>query len=126
MVAILAGATTWVRRSADALKLKGAGRWNLLFRGMCLAFLIGAVTVGWPALVAAWVIVPIALIAFTLRRDAHFPKSQRYLSRRGLRNIFGDMLAALQRGGGSQPAARLSIREQVSQLIGRARQSAVM
>ena len=57
MVAILAGATTWVRRSANALKLKGAGRWNLLFRGMCLAFLIGAVTVGWPALVAAWVIV---------------------------------------------------------------------
>lgn len=125
MVAILAGSTTWVRRSADALKLKGAGRWNLLFRGMCLAFLIGAVTVGWPALLAAWVIVPLALIAFTLRRDAHFPKSQRYLSRRGLRNILGDLLSALQRGGGSQPAARLSIREQVSQLIGRARQSAV-
>ena len=125
MVAILAGATTWVRRSAAALKIKAAGRWNLLFRGMCLAFLIGAVTVGWPALVAAWVIVPPALIAFTMRRDAHLAKSKRYLSRRGLRNIVADVLAALQRGGGSQPAARLSIREQVSHLVGRMRQSAV-
>ncbi len=125
MVALLAGATAWVRRTAAALKIKGAGRWNLLFRGMCLAFLIGAVTVGLPALAAAWVLVPPALIAFTLRRDAHFAKSQRYLSRRGLRNIVADVRGALQRGGGSQPAARLSIREQVSQLVGRVRQSAV-
>ncbi len=125
MVALLAGATTWVRRSAATLKIEGAGRWNLLFRGMCLAFLIGAVTVGLPALAAAWVIVPIALIAFTLRRDAQVAKSRRYLSRRGLPNVVADVRAALQRNGGAQPAAKLSIREQVSQLIGRARQSAV-
>lgn len=125
MVALLAGATTWVRRSADTLRIEGAGRWNLLFRGMCLAFLIGAVTVGLPALAAAWLIVPPSLIAFTLRRDAKVAKSRRYLSRRGLRNIVADVRASLRRGGGSQPAAGLSIREQVSQLVGRVRQSAV-
>ena len=124
MVAMLAGATTWVRRSAATLRIEGAGRWNLLFRGMCLFFLIGVVTVGLPALAAAWVIVPPALIAFTLRRDAHVAESRRYLSRRGLRNIGADVREALRRSGGSQAAAPLSIREQVAQLVGRMRQSA--
>jgi len=124
MVAVLAGATTWVRRTAAALKIPGAGRWNLLFRGMCLALLIGSVTVGLPALAAAWVVVPPALIAFTVRRDAQVAKSRRYLSRKGLANIFADARAALRRGGPSEDAAQLGIREQVSQLVERMRQSA--
>ena len=125
MVAALAGATTWVRRSVAELKIEGAGRWNLLFRGMCLAFLIGAVTVGLPALAVAWVALPVALVAFTRQRDARVPASRRYLARAGIAHIVADVRAALQRNAGSQPAARLSIREQVSQLVGRVRQSAV-
>lgn len=102
-VAALAGATRWVRRSAAALKIEGAGRWNMLFRGLCLAFLIGAMTVGLPALLAAWIVMPLAVIAFTRRRDAQVAVSRRYLSRRGLANIVADVRAALRHSGGSKP-----------------------
>jgi type II secretory ATPase GspE/PulE/Tfp pilus assembly ATPase PilB-like protein len=124
IVAILAWAIAWVRRTSAALKIEAAGRWNLLFRGLALALLIGAVTVGLPALAAAWLVLPPALIAFTRQRDARVAENRRYLSRTGIKNIAADIRAALGRGAGAQPAARLSLRDQVAQLIGRARKAA--
>ena len=124
MVAALAGSATWVDRTVAALKIDRAGRWKLLFRGLCLAFLIGAVTVGLPALAVAWVALPTALIAFTRRRDARVPESSRYLSRAGMRNILADVRAAVRQSTDAQQSPRLSLREQFSQLIGRVRQAA--
>jgi type II secretory ATPase GspE/PulE/Tfp pilus assembly ATPase PilB-like protein len=123
-VACLAGAATWVRRTAHRLKIAAAPRWNLIFGGLCLAFLIGTVTVGLPALGGAWVMLLPALVAFTRRRDAQVEESKRYLSARGFANIMADVKAARRRGAATQPTVRLSLRQQVTQLIDRVRAAA--
>lgn len=118
-VACLAGAATWVRRTAYRLKVGAARRWNLIFGGLCLVFLVGTVTIGLPALGGVWVLLLPALVAFTRQRDALVTDSKRYLSRRGIANIVADLRIAWRQGDASQPAVRLSLRQQVSQLIAR-------
>ena len=118
-VAALAGATAWVRRTTSHLKVEPAGRWNLIFGGLCLASLIGSLTVGLPALAGAWLLLTPALVAFTRRRDARVTESKRYLSGRGAANILADIRASQGGGGGVRATPRLGFRQQFAQLFGR-------
>ncbi len=124
-VAALAGSAAWVRRTASTLGVEAAGRWNLFFGGLCLAFLVGALTVGLPALAAAWVVLLPALIAFTRRRDARVATSRRYLARSGVATILADIRTARRREGSRAEEPRLGIREQFGQLVDRMQAAAV-
>ncbi len=123
-VAACAGSAAWVQHSTDRLTIQGAARWNLLFGGLCLLLLVGAITVGLPAVGAIWLVLLPALIAFVRRRDACVAESKRYLSARGLSNIVADFDSARRRGGSARAATQLSLRGQVAQLINRIRASA--
>jgi type II secretory ATPase GspE/PulE/Tfp pilus assembly ATPase PilB-like protein len=124
--AAFAAAASWVRRTTGSLQVPRPDRWNLLFGGLCLALLAGVVLAGLPALAVAWAALLGCLIAFARQRDALVPESRRYLCRAGLRHIMADLGTSRSAGGGSsKPAARLGLREQASQLLGRLRASAV-
>jgi len=122
-VAAFAGSVAWVRHASRTLSIERADRWNLLFGGLCLAFLAGSLVAGLPALAVAWVVLPVCLVAFTRRRDAKVEVGNRYLSGRGLAAIMADVKAARQRQGG-RAAARLGIRDQVRQLVDRIQDAA--
>jgi type II secretory ATPase GspE/PulE/Tfp pilus assembly ATPase PilB-like protein len=114
----------WVRHSTDKLPIEGGGRWNLLFGGLCLLLLAGAIAVALPTAGAIWLLLLPALIMFTRRRDACLPESKRYLAARGLSNIVTDLGSARRRDGSAKAAPRLNLRGQVAQLLDRIRASA--
>jgi len=117
-VAAFAASASWVRRTTAGLGIQGSDRWNLLFGGLGLALLTGMVTLGLPTLAGAWIMLPAALIGFTRQRDTLVPESRRYLGAKGVSNILADLRAGSRTPGGA-PKARLSLRQQFSQLLGR-------
>jgi len=123
-VAACSGSAAWVRHSTDKLPIEGGGRWNLLFGGLCLLLLFGAIAVGLPATGAIWLLLLPAVIMFTRRRDACVAESRRYLAARGLSNIVADLGSARRRDGGAKAVPRLNLRGQVTQLLDRIRASA--
>ena len=125
-IGAFAGAAAWVRRTARALAMPQAGRWNLIFGGLCLALLAGTVVAGLSAVVVGWGLLLGSLIGFTRQRDALVPASNRYLSSRGPAAIIADLKTL---GGGEKAARnagpRAGLREQFAELLGRLRASAV-
>jgi type II secretory ATPase GspE/PulE/Tfp pilus assembly ATPase PilB-like protein len=94
--------------------------WNLVFRGLCVAFLVGVVFVGLPALAVVWVAFPIALVMFTRKRDALVADSRKYLASNGLEHIMADLKAArLKAGGRAAPSKKLTLREQLKAVVGK-------
>jgi len=123
-VATFCGLAIWVRRTSYDLAIKRADLWNLCFAGLCLALLIGLLTIGTAAVGIGWVAMAVALVSFTRRRDAMVPASRRYLTTRGLGIVCADLRNALHRRTGGRPGARLSLRDQVTQLVARVRGAA--
>ena len=123
-IAALVGASTWVRHSVSLHAIPAAGRWDMLFGGLCLLFLIGTVTVGLPSLAGIWVMLLPALISFTRQRDKCVGAAQRYLARRGLATVFADLKTGLNRGSPAPAAGRRGIKEQLAGLLGSLRAAA--
>ncbi len=115
-VAALAGASAWVRHAALSLGIDRLDLWNLFFRGLGVAFLIGTMTVGVWSLAAVWPILVVALVLFTRKRDALVANSRRYLSGAGLSNVSADLSSAWKVARGPRDEKKLSIRQQLSDM----------
>jgi type II secretory ATPase GspE/PulE/Tfp pilus assembly ATPase PilB-like protein len=116
-VAAIGGTCTWVRHATVSLGMDKGERWNLFFRAIGVAFLGGFVAVGVPSLVAVWVVLPIALVVFTKKRDALVADARKYLSPRGMATIVSDLKAAFRGTKGPREAKKLSIREQFTAMV---------
>lgn len=124
-VAALSGACMWVRHTSISLAMNRHDVWNLVFRGICVAFLAGFVGIGLPSLAAVWVIFPIALVAFTWGRDALVADSRKYFSPKGISNIVGDLKAAWRLARGPrEETKKLSLREQVTAMVAKVQAAA--
>ncbi len=116
-VAALGGACTWVRHATVSLGMDKGERWNLFFRGLCVAFLAGFLAVGGPSLAAVWVVLPIALVVFTKKRDALVADSRKYLSAKGIATIVSDLKVAFRGTQGPRQGKKLSLREQFTAMV---------
>jgi len=119
-VAALSGACAWVRHAAVSLGMERHDLWNLIFRGLCVAFLVGLVFIGLPALAAVWIALPAAPVMFTRKRDALVAGSRKYLASNGLEHIMADLKAArLKAGGPAATSKKLTLREQLKAVVGK-------
>jgi type II secretory ATPase GspE/PulE/Tfp pilus assembly ATPase PilB-like protein len=116
-VAAIGGACTWARHATISLGMDKGERWNLVFRGLGVAFLAGSAIVGLPSMAAAWIVLPIALILFAKKRDALVADSRKYLSPKGLATIVADLKTACRVTQGPRDAKKLSIREQFTSML---------
>jgi type II secretory ATPase GspE/PulE/Tfp pilus assembly ATPase PilB-like protein len=120
-VGALSGACVWVRHATTSLGIDRHDLWNLVFRGLCVAFLLGWVFVGLPALAAVWVALPVALMVFTKKRDALVADSRKYLSSKGMEHVVADLKAAWRQASGRVDAGKkMSIREQIAAMVAKA------
>jgi type II secretory ATPase GspE/PulE/Tfp pilus assembly ATPase PilB-like protein len=119
-----AAAAGWATRVTERLHLTHAGRWNLLFGGICLAVVAGTIFGGLFAIPAAWLVLLPSLIAFTRERDAAVPPERRYLGKGGSRVIASDLRTAFKRRGGGSRSAGVGFREQLAEFTGKLRSAA--
>jgi len=123
-VAAYAGAAAWVRHATGRLSIARGGRWRLLFDGLSLALLIAAIAVGWPTVPVAWVVLAVAVVAFTRCRDAAVPASRRYLTSKGVSAIIADIKSARASGSRGAASGRIGLRGQLAAYLQRFRKAA--
>jgi len=123
-VAAFIGATAWVRHATSRLSIARAGRWRLLFDGLCLVLLIAALVVGWPTVPVAWGVLGAAVLAFTRCRDAAVSAPRRYLTPRGVSAIIADLKAGRATASRGPGSARLGLRAQLAAYLQRFRKAA--
>ena len=123
-VAAHAGAAAWVRHATGRLSIARGGRWRLLFDGLSLALLIAAIAVGWPTVPVAWVVLAVAVVAFTRCRDAAVPASRRYLTSKGVSAIIADIKSARASGSRGAGSGRIGLRGQLAAYLQRFRKAA--
>lgn len=114
-VAAAAGAVEWVRHETGIHSIDGSARWNLLVRCICLAILIGCLTLGLPTLAVGWGLLAVSLMLFTRERDKAVPEAQRYLSARGVAAILADLRTARRPRG--KAAAKTSLKWQFQKML---------